>query len=76
MNSFIQNWEQEQRIIAVVTDNAANMRAAFDKRAWIWLGCVCHQVKSALEPTTDERKRSTGEAQPTALQRISDRLKT
>ena len=80
LDEFLPNWEQEQRIIAFVTDNAANMRAAFNKRTWIWLGCACHQlhlaVKSALEPTTDERKRSTGEAQPTGSQRISDQLKT
>ena len=55
LEEFLPDWEEEQRVAAFVTDNAANVRSAFrDSTAvWAWFGCACHNLNLAVKHALD-----------------------
>lgn len=47
----------DSKIIFVATDNAADVKAAFNDQIYVWLGCSAHQLQLVLKHTIDDIKK-------------------
>jgi len=47
------NWEIQQKIVAMVIDNAANMRAAVRMTGYTQIACTAHTLQLAIHDALD-----------------------
>ncbi|KAF0297806.1 hypothetical protein FJT64_004786 [Amphibalanus amphitrite] len=71
---FVPRWQEDKRVAAFVTDNAANQKKAFratEGSGWTWFGCACHNLNLVVKNALDVRT-----AQDHGLKRLAIQIAT
>ena len=64
-------WQEDKRVAAFVTDNAANQKKAFratEGSGWTWSGCACHNVNLVVKNALDVRTAENHDLKRLAVQ--------
>lgn len=53
LRNLVEEWNLSNKLTAIITDNAANIKAAIRKCNWRWLSCFAHSINLTVQSSLD-----------------------